>query len=100
MENCKELCEFQVRRNVTRLSRGLLVLLEDLQAQQRMNQEKLLGVLPAEYHNYVKLSNVLTDDQMRHLRKRILDNTNDHVRDILSDLENYQIEFNFKKAGE
>ncbi len=100
MENIKDLCEVQIRRNVTRLSRGLLVLLEDLQTQQRINQDKLLEILPAEYHNYVKLSNVLTEDKVKHLRKRILDNTNDHVRDILFDLENYQIEFNFKKTGE
>ena len=99
MENVKDMCEFQVRRNVTRLSRGLLMLLEDLQAQQRINNQKLCEVLPAEYHNYVKLSAVLTDDQMRHLRKRILDNTNDHVRDILSDLENYEIEFNFRQKS-
>ncbi len=95
MENCKDFCEFQVRRNATRLSRGLLVLLEDLQMQQKMNQDKLFQVLPAQYHNYVKLANVMTDDQMRHIRKRILDNTNDHVRDILTDLENYEIEFKF-----
>lgn len=100
MENVKEMCEFQVRRNSTRLSRGLLMLLEDLQTQERMNQQKLLGVTPAEYHNYIKMSAVLTDEQMRHLRKRILDNTNDHVRELLSDLGNYQIEFNFKQNGQ
>lgn len=99
MENCKDFYEFQVRRNSTRLSRGLLVLLEDLTAQQKMNQEQLFKLIPPEYHNYIKLANVLTDDQMKHLRKRILDNTNDYARDILSDLENYQIEFNFKKDG-
>lgn len=97
MENVKELCEFQVRRNSTRLSRGLLVLLEDLQAQQKMNQEQLFKMIPADYHNYIKLANVLTDEQMRHLRKRILDNTNDFTRDILSDLQNYEIQFNFKQ---
>jgi hypothetical protein len=100
MENCKDFYEFQVKRNSTRLSRGLLVLLEDLQAQQRMNQDKLFLVIPAEYHNYIKLAAVLTDDQMRHLRKRILDNSNDYAREILSDLGNYQIEFNFKKEKE
>lgn len=68
--------------------------------QQKMNQDKLFSVLPPEYHNYVRLSNVLTDEQMRHLRKRILDNTNDHVRDILSDLENYEIEFKFQPKGQ
>ncbi len=99
MENVKDLCEFQVRRNATRLSRGLLVLLEDLQAQQRINNQELFKLLPAEYHNYIKLASVLTDDQMKHLRKRILDHTNDHVRDTLSDLGNYQIEFNFKQNG-
>lgn len=99
MENCKDFYEFQVRRNSTRLSRGLLVLLEDLQVQQRINQEKLLGVLPPEYHKYVGMSTVLTDEQMRHLRKRILDNTNDYAREILSDLGNFEMEFKFKKEG-
>ena len=99
MENCKDFFEFQVRRNSTRLSRGLLVLLEDLKAQQDMRQEQLLKLLPPEHHNTIRVSNVLTDEQMKHLRKRILDNTNDYARDILTDLENYEIEFNFKKEG-
>lgn len=72
------------------------MLLEDLQAQQSRNQQELFKHLPAEYHNYVKLANVLTIEQMQHLRKRILDNTNDHKRDLLADLENYEIEFKFK----
>jgi hypothetical protein len=100
MENVKGMFEFQVRRNSTRLSRGLLTLLEDLQAQQKRNQEELFKLIPAEYHNYIKLSNVLTDEQMRHLRKRVLDNTNDYAREILTDMENYQIEFKFKSQGQ
>ncbi len=99
MENVKQFCEFQVKRNAARLSRGLLVTLEDMQARHKLNQKKLLETLPTEYHNNVKMLDTVTDEQMALLRKRILDNTNDHVRDILSDLENYQIEFNFKPKG-
>lgn len=99
MDDIKGMFEFQVRRNSTRLSRGLLVLLEDLHAQQKRNQAELLTLVPAEYHNCIKMSNALTDEQMKHLRKRILDNTNDYARDMLVDLENYRIEFNFKPQG-
>jgi|SRR6478609_8435808 len=96
MENCKDLCEFQVRRNTARLSRGLLVMLEDMQSQYRISEAKLLESLPPEHHKYVKFANPFTEDHMRLLRKRILDNTNDHTRDILAELENYRIDFNFK----
>jgi len=95
MENCKDFYEFQVQRNASRLSRGLLMMLEDLQTQQELNQEGLLKILPSQYHELIKLSNVLTDEKMRHLRKRILDHTNGHVRDILGDLQNFQLEFKF-----
>lgn len=96
MENCKELCEFQVRRNSVRLSRNLLVLLEDMQTQHKIREAQLLKDLPPEYHGYVKFINPFTEEHMKFLRKRVLDNTNDHVRDLLSELENYRIEFNFK----
>jgi len=95
MQNVKGYLESQVKRDMARLSRGLLSSIEDLQAQQRINEATLLAALPAEYHNLVKAANVLTEERVKLLRKRILDNTNDHHRELLSNLENYEIEFNF-----
>ena len=97
MENCKDFLEFQVRRNTARLARNLLVLLEDIQVRQKTSRDKLLEILPKEYHDYIKLSTMITDEDMKQLRKRILDGTNDQLRDILSDLKNYDIDFKFRK---
>ncbi len=96
MQNSKGYFEFQVNRNMSRLSRGLLSLLEDLKAQQKINEDSLIKALPPEHHNLIKAANVLTEERVKLLRKRILDNTNDHSRDLLADLEYYEIEFNFE----
>lgn len=96
MQSIKGLVESQVRRDMNRLSRGLLATIEELQAQQRISEAQLLAALPPEHHNLIKASNVLTEERVKLIRKRILDNTNDHSRDLLSNLENYEIEFNFE----
>lgn len=70
-QNCRDYLEFQIERNNSRLARNLLNLIEDL--------------------------DYLDDQDVQRIRKRILDTINDGKRDVLCELENFEITLNFDK---
>ena len=102
MENgFNEYLEFQVNRHSNRLSRGLLNFLEDIRAENEQNIARLKYIIPEEFHSCLDQANVFDENKMQHLRKRILDNGGDFTRDILAELDHYevQIKFNNKAKG-
>ena len=72
INNVRDLCEFQVSRNTNRLCRNILNYLEDIQADQKLQLDAILEQIPEEHREKVKLSHVLTDKKMAHIRKRSL----------------------------
>lgn len=81
----KDLFEFQMRRHINGLCRNLLILIEDLsfeeQERKTKNQNKEI---------------VLSEPKKQYIRKRVLDKGNDCLREVLSDLKNYEIKFEYK----
>lgn len=80
----KDLFEFQIRRQINGLCKNLLVLVEDLSFEEKERKKEGEAL-------------VLSEAKKQHIRKRILDKGNDCLRDVLSDLENYKIKFEYDK---
>lgn len=84
----KNILEFQSKRHTSRLSRTLLEFIEDIIAEQEQSINRALDNIPEEYHNYVIQSNVLNDEKMERIRKRILDHCGNFSRDIVYEIDN------------
>lgn len=82
-------------RNTTTLFKGFLHLVEDLKSEHDSNFKKLKEALPEEYHSLINQADYFDDPKMQHLRKRILDVGNESLRNILYEVENFTITFDF-----
>jgi len=87
----KELLEFQIRRHSSRYSRNLLVLIEDLREEHSLSISRAKETIPLEYHGVLDQLNILSSGKVSHIRKKILDNGGDFVRDVEYELKNYKV---------
>lgn len=83
----KEILAFQLQRNVSMLCKNFLIILEDLQEEyDRYFLENTKGIKliapPEEF---------LSDKHFDHLRKRILDRGGEITRDLLQELDKYEV---------
>ena len=85
-----EMMEFQVNRNIINLYKSFLIMMEDMHHQHKTNFTKLKMVLPEE-SNLIDQADYWTEETMEHLRKRILDTGNHSLREILGQLEQFQL---------
>tara|TARA_R110001592_G_scaffold160695_3_gene392966 strand:+ start:22172 stop:22459 length:288 start_codon:yes stop_codon:yes gene_type:complete len=86
----KELLGFQVNRNVVNLYKSFLIIMEDMHDQHSSNYAKLKHALP----NNVELINQADywdESRMEFLRKKILDNGNDALREIIGQLDQFNL---------
>jgi len=83
-------------KNTTTLFKGFLYLMEDLKNEHDSNFNKLRDSLPEEYQPILNQADYFDDDKMQHLRKRILDVGNESLRNILYEVQNFTITFDFK----
>ncbi len=88
----KELLEFQIRRHSSRYSKNLLILIEDLQKEHSLNIDRAKEIIPPEHRGVLDQLNILSDGKVSHIRKRILDNGGDFVRDMEFELKNYKVD--------
>ena len=70
--------------------------MEDLKNEHDSNFNKLRDSLPEEYQPILNQADYFDDDKMQHLRKRILDVGNESLRNILYEVQNFTITFDFK----
>lgn len=77
--------------------KDMLMILEDLKQQHDFHFQKLYENLPPEYHPIINTADHFTEDQVKWIRKRILDVGNDSIREGNDTVESYQIEFKFNK---
>ena len=84
-------------RNIVALYKSFLVLMETVQVEHNDMLAKLKEVLPEKYHTNVDSCNYFTQTKFSTLRKTILDAGNDSVRKISQSLDDFQVEFTFKK---
>lgn len=89
----RDVLSFQIERNVKAIFWAYLAVLEDLGVDHDAAMSKLNDALPPEYKPYVKLADYLTDERGAQLRKRVLDVGNNHLREINTILESFEIEF-------
>jgi hypothetical protein len=94
MKKERELLEFQVLRTIVNLYKGFLLTIEDLNKDHKMQFDKLKQSIP-EHEDLLRQAEYLDEAQLNYLRKKILDNGNDARRELMSYMENFDI--NFKK---
>jgi len=94
MNKEREILEFQVLRCITKIYKSFLTLNEDLKHDHANQFEKLKDALP-EHQQIIAQAEFLDDAQFNYLRKKILDIGNEGKREIISCMENFEI--NFKK---
>lgn len=92
----KEILEDYCERNTRALFKGFLILLEDLYNDHNQNFKKLSAALPTEYQNVICQANYFDDSKLKYLRKKTLDLGNAVLRENLSEINKFNIEFHFK----
>lgn len=90
--NANDLLRFQVRRNVTGLYKSFLILLEDLEQDQKIQFSKLKESMP-EHKKLLDQAEFLDSGKSNYIRKKILDAGNGAIRELISELENYDVNF-------
>lgn len=86
----KELLEFQINRNIINLYKSFLISLEDMHDQHAMNFNKLKNALPNN-KDLIDQADYWNEDRMEFLRKKILDQGNDAKREILGQLDKFNL---------
>jgi len=86
----KELLEFQINRNVINLYKSFLIMMEDMHDQHNNNFRKLKQALPEEI-DLIDQADYWDESRMDYLRKKILDKGNDSLREILGQLEQFNL---------
>ena len=85
-----ELLEFQINRNVINLYKSFLIMMEDLHDQHEGNFQKLKLALPDD-EDLIEQANYWDEGRMDFLRKKILDNGNNALREIVGQLEQLHV---------
>ena len=86
----KELLEFQINRNVINLYKSFLIMMEDVHDQHNFNFHKLKLALPEDV-DLINQADYWDEGRMDLLRKRILDKGNDALRDIVAQLDQFEL---------
>lgn len=94
MKNERELLEFQVLRTIINLYKSFLGTVEELSEDHKVQFEKLKKAIP-EHEKILTQAEYLDEGQLNYLRKKILDSGNHARRELITYMENFDI--NFKK---
>ena len=85
-----DLLAFQVNRNIINLYKSFLIMMEDMHHQHQISFNKLKIALPEDV-DLVDQADYWDEERMEYLRKRILDSGNHSLREILGQLEKFQL---------
>ncbi len=97
--DAKSLLQFQVEKDVKYLYKRFLSEIEDLRTQHVAMLIRLEKVLPAQYHQLLKAANFFDEKEFAHRRKRILDMGNEAVRNLLEQVERFDVDFDIKQRN-
>jgi hypothetical protein len=86
----------QHKREVTSFFKSCLKIIEDMKADHDFHYQKLYENIPEEYHPVINAANHFDDKKMSWIRKRVLDNGNESLRNFAGEMENFSISFIFK----
>ena len=84
---------FRISKDITRLFKDYLTILEDIRGEHAEMLNKLADLLPADYHDVLRAANYFTEEKAQTLRKRVLRAGNNASRDLMDELDKYNIEF-------
>ena len=77
-----EVLRFSLKRDITRLYKELLGILTELTNQQDGNIDKLLQIIPAQYHPFLMVVGFCDANRFAGCRKAILDKGNETIREM------------------
>jgi len=83
----EEIRLFQIKRQITSLYKGFLIILEDLEEEHIQHFKKLYGSIK-EYDAVIEQADYFTQEKMSYLRKKVLDLGNDCIRNITGEQGN------------
>lgn len=86
----QELLEFQVNRNVINLYKSFLIMTEDLHQQHKSSFTKLKMAFP-ENTDLIEQADYWDEERMEHIRKRILDSGNHSLRELVGQIQQFQL---------
>lgn len=86
----KELLEFQINRNIINLYKSFLIIMEDMQDQHEGSFRKLKINLP-DHVDLINQADYWDESRMDFMRKKILDQGNDALREIINQLEKFNL---------
>ncbi len=86
----KDLLEFQINRNIINLYKTFLMTLEDMHHQHKNSFKKLKQALPDD-SSLIDQADYWDQDRMDYLRKKILDQGNNSLREIVTQLEQFNL---------
>ena len=89
----KDICLFQVDRQVRVLYTNYLCALEDLRSLHQEMMDKISKIVPKERQNELAALDYFSDVRFQQLRKRTLDTGNTSIRHITEQLNQVQIDF-------
>lgn len=85
--------EYQIQKEIKRLYKEYLFIIEKIFNGQDEFLEKLRMSLPPQYKIYVDVGEFLTDSKYEEIRKEILDRGNTTTRTLVEELKKYLIDF-------
>jgi hypothetical protein len=92
--NSHQAVQLIVQRNITKLFKSLLDVVDDIKQQ---NSSMLLKVSRETNTKYIQSINYLTPEMMDHIRKKVLDLGNESIREISSTLDCFELKVDEKK---
>ena len=95
--NAKKKFNLSSQREISKLFKGMLKMLEDMKADHDFHYEKLYQNIPEKYHDVLNTANHFTPDKVNWIRKRILDLGNESIRNLCDETDNYTVSFVFNK---
>ena len=83
-------------KEVSRLFKSMLKMLEDMKMDHDFHYQKLYENLPEDYHPVINTANHFTPAKVNWIRKRNLDAGNESIRNLCEEVDNYTVSFVFK----
>ena len=94
--NAKKNLSLQSSREVSSLFKMMLIMLEDMKKDHDFHYQKLYENIPEEYLSIINTADHFTVEKVNWIRKRILDQGNESIRNLYSEIDNYTVHFTFK----
>jgi hypothetical protein len=86
----EELVAFQVNRNIINLYKSFLIMMEDMHHQHQSSFNKLKKALPDDV-DLINQADYWDEEAMDYLRKRVLDTGNHTLRELLGQIEQFNL---------